>query len=337
MAAVHADNTPSASGSVTVSVYAGAETADNHHAPFLCSICDRKFFTSAELVEHERGTANNHGDGIHKCCVCGKQFALFLSYRRHCQEHVSGKRLVCLECGKSFHRQYDLTSHARSHTGRKPYTCDTCGKAFTTSSNLSVHRRAHHGDGMAKTHCAVCLKEYTGRYYITKHKCKNEKTKTRKKPRRVATAQVKTEGKLCAVCGQTFSSQTKLTYHHRQKHSSDKPHTCDVCQEGFASAALLRKHQAGRHSESKPFSCRFCDRAFSVSSHCRYHERTHTGARPYACELCPRAFASHSNLRGHQRLHTGLKPFRCDTCGKAFTRKYDKQRHEAIHREDSAA
>lgn len=78
---------------------------------FLCTHCDKKFFSRKALLLHIK--------------------------------HSKEKKYVCGYCGKQFSQQGELNIHHRSHTNEKPFVCTVCGKAYKTSSMRTAHMDAH--------------------------------------------------------------------------------------------------------------------------------------------------------------------------------------------------
>lgn len=78
---------------------------------FLCSHCDKKFFSRKALLLHIK--------------------------------HSKEKKYVCGVCGKQFSQQGELNIHHRSHTNEKPFVCTVCGKAYKTSSMRTAHMDTH--------------------------------------------------------------------------------------------------------------------------------------------------------------------------------------------------
>lgn len=93
----------------------------------------------------------------------------------------------------------------------------------------------------------------------------------------------------CEICGQHFSTRTKLNEHKKK--------SLDCC--------------------TKQYNCTTCDKAFITKFKLKLHVRSHTKETPFECKICLKKFRFASNVNRHvDVIHKGLKPFKCDFCGK---------------------
>ncbi|XP_047997761.1 zinc finger protein 761-like [Leguminivora glycinivorella] len=171
--------------------------------------------------------------------------------------------------------------------------------------------------------------------------------------------------KLCDICGDTFPSSDKLSYHKQKKHV-DVPVQCPTCNRTCVSTYYLNRHIKRKHTEQKDFACQICGTCFAfkgeLTSHyksvhvkktgpprtwaCKHcgktykcpksvlvHERSvHTGERPAVCDICNTSFTHHDYLKEHMRLHTGETPFKCPICGRGYAQRCNMKSHLRIHK-----
>ncbi|PIO12918.1 hypothetical protein AB205_0121270, partial [Aquarana catesbeiana] len=124
----------------------------------------------------------------------------------------------------------------------------------------------------------------------------------------------------CPECGESFSSESNLTVHHRS-HMGGKVHSCFECGKLFSQKSDLVRHQRS-HTGEKPYSCPECGKCYAQKSDLVKHKRSHTGEKPYSCPECGKCFTEKSTLYKHQRIHTG-ETYACPECGKGFSQKSD--------------
>lgn len=90
-----------------------------------------------------------------KCHVCGEQFEMISTIKRHYREnHPNMKPFACNMCGKRFNRKENLSRHIRIHTGDRRYVCKYCGKGYTDPSGLKKHIMARHSN--TSYTCSLC-------------------------------------------------------------------------------------------------------------------------------------------------------------------------------------
>ena len=81
----------------------------------------------------------------YRCNICGKEFSLQSSVRRHHRMvHDDERRYTCAECSASYFQLSDLKRHLlASHTDLKPFTCRLCGEPFARHSDYRKHLDKH--------------------------------------------------------------------------------------------------------------------------------------------------------------------------------------------------
>ena len=147
------------------------------------------------------------------------------------------------------------------------------------------------------------------------------------------------EGRLCEVCGASFTDRKKLYMHrqncqstvcqlcgrevkriktHMMRHQQNKRFQCPRCPKTFPFRNNLQQHLV-YHNDEWPHVCEVCGMRYREKSRLNDHLRTHTGLKPYKCAQCDAAFTRSRGLRDHQRVHTGEKPYGCHVCGRKFS------------------
>lgn len=226
-----------------------------------------------------------------------------------CKVIATEKSIRCDICNISFSDTNILDMHKNLlHTNG--FSCHLCHKRFKMQGSLMVHMRvAHYGFGqalgnnrtskdevqqiipLAPTHtvvdnkqweCDVCLKKFTTKYFLKKHK-------------RLHTGEMPY---VCGLCGKSFTFQQ--SYHkHMLYHSEDKPHSCSECGRAFKELSTLHNHQR-IHSGERPFACETCGKCFRQRVSYLVHRRIHTGAMPYKCTSCDKRFRYKVSQRTHK-------------------------------------
>lgn len=120
-----------------------------------CNICDDKFITVHELIEHKKQT---HAVSEFGCDVCGRTFRLNTHLVSHLKSHSKSgynpafKTTIktdppykCDWCDKSYTTEHSLKLHAQTHTNLDLHTCHLCpDKKYQRLVSLQRH--------MIKTH-----------------------------------------------------------------------------------------------------------------------------------------------------------------------------------------
>ncbi|XP_014662405.1 PREDICTED: zinc finger protein 91-like [Priapulus caudatus] len=166
-----------------------------------CVICQEKFSSTPELIEHKkihgefpykcheegcetackfRNELTLHVLTVHKgkeplkCTYCEMMFAYKKDLDRHVVSHTGERNYACKYCSKTFARDVHRTIHERVHTGERPYLCKICGERFRDMSNMKKHLRRH--VTVRPYRCKLCAdkaffeKRSLRKHYKTMHK-----------------------------------------------------------------------------------------------------------------------------------------------------------------------
>ena len=107
------------------------------------------------------------GERPHKCSVCNKTFIQSGQLVIHMRTHTGEKPYVCSVCQKGFTCSKQLKVHSRTHTGEKPYSCEICGKSFGYNHVLKLHQVAHYGEKVYK--CTICNETFNSKKCMESH------------------------------------------------------------------------------------------------------------------------------------------------------------------------
>lgn len=119
---------------------AGLQEHLNRHCgtKFVCSQCEKVFYSSQRHSEHQRVHSSNL-----KCDICEKEFDTTGALSMHKKFH--GKKMyLCkyVRCGKAFVLKADRDTHVKDHK-KGNYKCRYCDKVTETLSNLHSHENMH--------------------------------------------------------------------------------------------------------------------------------------------------------------------------------------------------
>ncbi|CAH1636985.1 unnamed protein product [Spodoptera littoralis] len=201
--------------------------------------------------------------------------------------------------------------------------CESCNKQFKNAKALSIHMTKIHGQAKKKASmnknpvlCSECGLEMHDKSNFKRHLrvCSKPKVEFN-----------------CAICGESFSSRSKLKK-HRSVHSinttrkSQKQYICSVCNVMMHKRNNFILH-IRRHEKMYSTKCKECGRGFYRHSDLKVHMRQHTGETPFKCIYCDYTFTRQDVLSRHMKIHLGVMKYECDTCGQKFKRKYDVYLH----------
>lgn len=124
-----------------------------------------------------------------------------------------------------------------------------------------------------------------------------------------------------------------MSYHHRSKHSKERPFCCDVCSKRFYSKNELKIHKIGVHANS--VKCPQCSKVLKNKFTLRTHLKYHSDMR-FPCTYvdngvpCNKGYISMHLLQQHvDTIHLKKKRLNCpiNTCTSKFNLKSDLNTH----------
>ncbi|KAJ8924832.1 hypothetical protein NQ315_000986 [Exocentrus adspersus] len=168
---------------------------------FVCSVCNRRFFTCSGLNSH----VTRHGDTAQCICpICGKTFRYKGGLYYHLKMHTNECKYCCDYCDRKFYTLNAKKRHTRTHTGERPYTCKYCDKRFFSTGELRKHEYLH--TGVRPYSCQYCKKGFCSSYNMKVHLLTH--------PGPYA----------CMTCDRTFVSANILQFHANNKHLVKQKH-----------------------------------------------------------------------------------------------------------------
>ncbi|XP_050431256.1 zinc finger protein 271-like [Adelges cooleyi] len=202
--------------------------------------------------------------------------------------------------------------------GRLLHECALCLKSFSTKSNL-VRHKGMHSNGKTKAYkCKICTKCISTRHGLIQH----ERIHTGEKPY------------TCSLCSRSFRVKSSLVLHERvhtgKKSFTYKKFKCDVCLKSFTSKQYLDMHKL-RHAGNYKYICEVCSMPAWSKSHLVIHRRVHTGEKPYKCDVCLKCFMLKRGLALHKQIHTRENRFKCNVCSKSFVHEHSLKFHKIVH------
>ena len=115
---------------------------------FDCTICERRFSTKTELIQH----CEQHKVPLYSPYVGNGRYNISGNIGIHSVEPYDptyseyedpSPAFSCMFCNKVFKTRPSLKNHLSKHTGLYMYTCNTCSKGFNTHAPYMRHLAEH--------------------------------------------------------------------------------------------------------------------------------------------------------------------------------------------------
>lgn len=159
----------------------------------------------------------------------------------------------CDFCFRSFWTRELEIEHSKTHEIQVIHACDDCNQVFPTNK-------------MRRSHLAFCANRQVCRY------C-DEVLESRGKKRQHEQKHCDDlHGQLCDVCGEKLKNYGTLDQHVKSKHLDlDKSYQCPKCPKKFAFRTKLTFHVKSVHTTQRPFLCEDCGSDFKNPASLRHH------------------------------------------------------------------
>ncbi|KAM4580879.1 zinc finger protein 1035 [Odontesthes bonariensis] len=345
--------------------------------PHRCSKCHLSFAGPTQLAEH----MSTHREESFPCDICSRVFQSKSSRAEHRKSHSKAGdypspsfsrepeqsessfvystefKYRCGVCRERYRDPEELSEHGCMEAIERPYSCADCNKHFLHPSHLKKHRNTHQPSwSNCEYPCNQCNSSFSSSQHFLSHLKSHVNT----------AAGVKHEGEpsdgfICPVCHQCFSTPTELILHFpthpdvtptqekNQLHPSGRElkehdmcqlttaaeYECTECGESFLGGDAFRRHRCSRQQLAGNQS-KNPNRLTLSHTHQAVGEEEEvdvTGEDLYKCLDCSMQFSSKSGLLEHQnKQHMDGKQFKCERCGKTFAKMRYLKKHEGRHR-----
>ncbi|XP_055631142.1 zinc finger protein 90-like [Toxorhynchites rutilus septentrionalis] len=344
------------------SIHKTMEKQESNEAAAVCCGCNKVFFTTSELHNHQEQVHRPQREGSDKnelqeeCKGCFKRFKNECMLDRHLCSTSRKKFFECSKCSVARRTFKELLDHMAVHQGKEAFICCGCRKRFDTQEDLEQHSKEVHAIRPKYYHvdnlelerpfeCKICYRRYKCErilrnhqqyvYYDKIHTCDIcGKGFSQKKALVLHLATHKTEAEHpCAQCGKRYKHDT-LARRCEIRHDRPQEYRCRFCNATFPNGSNLNSHLVS-HSDERHYKCDICNQTFKRSTHLQSHKIKHTSEKNYSCKYCPSKFGSSTAQHKHEILHTGIYPYRCEICGKVAKTRLHYVKHYEAHIEGS--
>ncbi|XP_059485811.1 zinc finger protein 782-like [Neocloeon triangulifer] len=203
------------------------------------------------------------------------------------------KKIKCQHstCQKMYANKHSMLKHYRNfHLKGKglQYFCQDCNSAFRTRTGIEDHWNSHLG--LKPYKCEICLKLFSSRRLLTKHKPFHNKLK-------------------CPHpnCDSTYGGKELLKYHYIQCHPNAGNVACDQCGLQFQNKLDLIRHIKGQHFPTSKFpglhQCMHCTRVYQYKRNLVHHINVRHNFLRIPCSMCDKTFSAIQTLKKHLKIH----------------------------------
>lgn len=246
----------------------------------------------------------------------------------------------CEKCSKIFDNNQHFRYHVKfAHLDEEPkFICEIldCKKSFNFASILKRHQSVQHGVVFdEKVKCPDCLKIYSDKYNLEKHRkfaCPMRKDKLLEKPKFK-----------CEYCEKEFSRQRGYKSHVSFVHEGRKDFVCKVedCKRDFAHQRSLKQHYFDYHKEYyMEVVCKECGKTCDDKDSLEKHQQeSHNKDVRHTCPVCKKLFCRKNSLTRHMNSVHSSKKLACNVegCDKIFTNNLALKTHLSICHEKAAS
>lgn len=196
-----------------------------HHPqyiPLICLICDRRFATRTERIEHQTQCNKPRI----QCYLCRSTFKGVSRLQNHMVLlHTSERKHKCEICSKSFTLEVHLKNHLKVHGGGDAFKCDYCPRVFPLSSHKTNHERF-----CVRTFiCYLCKEEFSSFEQL--------------RDKHLKTHLPGIKSYKCQYCPSSHENFKLLKKHISKKHTHLFGFQCNICQGIFKDNKCIQKHQ----------------------------------------------------------------------------------------------
>lgn len=201
-----------------------------------------------------------------------------------------------------------LKTRPRKHNST--FDCTICNyKSKHSRKDLKVHMlRVHFPDEMY-IFCNICRKRCATTSELKSHSEKYH-------------GDSKNAKAICAICGEGFSTGTKLHAHMLEEHAAGDRIPCDLCDATFKSMTNLKMHKKLHNETNEVHECPVCTKTFRISYYLTKHIKDAHSSNPkiFVCNECGQTAKSKKDIRLHltRRHFPECKSHLCVDCGKMF-------------------